>query len=305
MSETAMTALREAVPVAPTERPATALEYFGRQRIEVIRNTIARGANDHELQHFLEVCFARGLDPFTRQVHWTRQGIILGIDGFRAQAERTGRYRPGDTRLEYDDNGKLVAAYVTVYRLHDDGMWHALTESAFLEEYAAPHNPQWRKMPRVMLAKCAEARAIRRAFPSLLSGLYSREEMDQADAPPRRVQGSETSGTATVMLDAEVEEETESSTRGISPSMQRAWVVEYALALQDCEMLATLEALKKEKATQIALLSEKLPFAVHAFEGYTECRLSGIDWRPTERERLAVEWVAGELVKRRESEVAA
>lgn len=297
MTETTITAPapRESIALAPVDKPATALEYFGRQRIETIRNTIARGASDHELSHFLEVCFARGLDPFTRQVHWTRNGIILGIDGFRAQAERTGRYRPGETRLDYDEAGKLVAAYVTVYRLHDDGMWHALTESAFLEEYAAPHNPQWRKMPRVMLAKCAEARAIRRAFPTLLSGLYSKEEMDQAEAPARRGHATET--TAAVL---EVEVEREAPPPKLTPSMQRAWVIDYAAALDACELIASFQALKREKATQIALLSEKLPFAVHAYERFTEARLTGEDWTPNDREAAAVEWVAHELFKRAE-----
>ena len=151
---------------------------FSREQIETIKQTVARGATDAQLALFLQVCKSRSLDPFTKQVFYTPQGIIVSIDGFRAIAERTGCYAPGPTRYEYDDQKNLIAAYVAVKKLVA-GVWHEVEESAFYEEYRGS-SPIWKKMPRVMLAKCAEARALRRAFSSDLSGLYSPEEMDQA-----------------------------------------------------------------------------------------------------------------------------
>jgi phage recombination protein Bet len=149
-----------------------------REQIETIKQTVAKGANDAQLALFLQTCRSRNLDPFTRQVFYTPQGIIVSIDGFRAIAERTGCYAPGPTRYEYDENKALVAAYVTVRKLVA-GTWFDVEESAFYEEYRGS-SPIWKSKPRVMLAKCAESRALRRSFSSELSGVYSAEELDQA-----------------------------------------------------------------------------------------------------------------------------
>lgn len=156
------------------QRPAEST--YSREQIDTIKKTVAKGASDSDLALFLEICRSRSLDPFTRQVHWTPKGIICGIDGFRAIADRTNRYAPGPTRYELDEKGGLVAAFVTIRKLVA-GAWFDLEESAYLSEYRGT-TPIWREKPRVMLAKCAEARALRRAFPADLSGLYAPEEMD-------------------------------------------------------------------------------------------------------------------------------
>lgn len=161
-----------------------------REQVEVIKQTVAKGASDAQLALFLQTCKSRGLDPFVKQVYFTPQGIIVSIDGLRAIAERTGTYAPGPTRYELDDNKGLVAAYVTVRKLVA-GQWFDIEESAFYDEYRGG-SPIWKKMPRVMLAKCAEARALRRAFSADLSGLYAAEEMDQAQRDERPVQQSAT-----------------------------------------------------------------------------------------------------------------
>jgi hypothetical protein len=115
-----------------------------REQIDTIKQTVAKGANDAQLALFLQTCRSRNLDPFTRQVFYTPQGIIVSIDGFRAIAERTGCYAPGPTRYEYDANGGLVAAFVTVRKLVA-GTWFDVEESAFYEEYRGT-SPIWKKM---------------------------------------------------------------------------------------------------------------------------------------------------------------
>lgn len=160
---------------------------FTREQIDTIKKTVAKGASDTDLALFLEFCKSRRLDPFTRQVYWTPKGIITSIDGFRAKAEETGAYVPGPTRYEYDADGRLIAAHVTVRKLAS-GQWFDIEESAYMDEYKA-NTPTWTKLPRVMLSKCAEARAIRRCFPMIVGGMYEFSEMDQAqrEEPARPV----------------------------------------------------------------------------------------------------------------------
>lgn len=136
-----------------------------------------------------------GLDPFNREIYMiTRKGkptIQTGIDGFYKIANRAARANGGSwgtpETLWCGEDGQWrdvwlskkapAAAKVTVER---DGS--KFTVVAVTEEYKA-QGPLWEKMPARMIAKCAEALAIRKAFAGETSGLYTSEEMMQADAP--------------------------------------------------------------------------------------------------------------------------
>jgi phage recombination protein Bet len=158
---------------------ASVLDAYTSEQVEMIRRTVAQGANDIQIKLFLEFCQRRGLDPITKQVYWTPKGIITAIDGFRAKAEETGCYRPGATVEIRDDQHRLLAVDVTVYKKSDNEWW-PVTERAYRDEYDAG-TPVWKRMPYVMTAKCAEARAIRRAFPQHFGGMYAAEELERAN----------------------------------------------------------------------------------------------------------------------------
>ena len=72
-------------------------------QIATIKETVANGASDNELKLFLYQCSRTGLDPLSRQIHFIKRGgkatIQTGIDGFRAIAERTGKYAGNDDYL--------------------------------------------------------------------------------------------------------------------------------------------------------------------------------------------------------------
>lgn len=166
---------------------------FSNQDIELVRKTIAKDATNDEFKLFLQICQRTQLDPFARQIFLVRRGGVsqtsLSIDGFRLVAERTGRYEGQSGPYWCGEDGQWSdvwlkaeppqAAKVGVYRT---GFREAVYAVANFSAYNAG-SPIWKKMPALMLAKCAESLALRRAFPMELSGLYTTDEMEQATEP--------------------------------------------------------------------------------------------------------------------------
>lgn len=174
---------------------------FSAKQIEILKNGICRGCSDEEFEVFLMACKKTQLDPFMRQIYAVKRlakkpdgkwgevmTIQTGIDGYRLIAERTGRYVPGpEPTFNYDEKGVLISATAYVKKITSDSQWHTISASAYLDEYKQVSRDGtalglWQKMPRTMLAKCAEALALRRAFPAEMSGIYTKEEMSQADS---------------------------------------------------------------------------------------------------------------------------
>lgn len=164
---------------------------FSDKRIEMIRNAVAKGAPDDVFAAMIDLAKRRGLDPLAKQMICVKFGgawvTIVTIDGYRAIAEQTGRYAGSDAPVFtwYEEpvstsEKKLIpeSATVTVYKLID-GQRYPFSATVYWEEFDGKRN-NWLSMPRVMLSKVAESHALRKAFPSVLSGTYTDEEMDQA-----------------------------------------------------------------------------------------------------------------------------
>jgi phage recombination protein Bet len=150
----------------------------------LIKQTIAPKASDNELRLFIAQCERTKLDPFSRQIYCIHLGgkmsIQVSIDGFRVIAERSGNYAGQDKPVfHYDDKNRLTACEVTVYKWHNEQRYPAAVGVAMWSEYSQ-NNTMWNKMPHTMLSKCAEALALRKAYPQDLSGLYTMDEMQQA-----------------------------------------------------------------------------------------------------------------------------
>lgn len=163
--------------------------------IKVLTNSLYPGAEPQSVMMVISYCQASGLDPMQKPVHivpiWDgksgkmRDVVMPGIGLYRTQAARSGEYA-GVSEPEYgpdktENIGGVQITFpewcrVTVKRLLPSGQ---IVEFAAVERwkenYAAKGgkeksiapNAMWTKRPYGQIAKCAEAQALRKAFPEV------------------------------------------------------------------------------------------------------------------------------------------
>ena len=184
-----------ALAKVPAQTSLLAKEFeVSESYIQTVKDTIAKGATDNELYLFLQTAKRTGLDPLARQIYCIKRysggkevmSVQISIDGFRAIADRTGKYVPSKEptyTFDSDRNLESATAYIKKFVA---GTWHEISATAFYDEYVQTTkdgnpNSMWRKMPRLMLAKTAESLVLRKAFPAELSGLYTVDELPPPD----------------------------------------------------------------------------------------------------------------------------
>jgi phage recombination protein Bet len=180
-----------------TTQNSNQLSQWTAEDERLVMDTICKGCSPADYKLFKAICQRTQLCPFAKQIYavprWDAKlgrnsmTVQTSIDGFRLVAERTGKYAPGRaTEYAFDMHNKLISATSFVKKQTSDGTWHEVSHTAFYEEYCQKTKDGsptkfWKDMPRVMLAKVAEAACLRKCFPMELSQIYTKEEMDQSE----------------------------------------------------------------------------------------------------------------------------
>jgi phage recombination protein Bet len=216
-----MTATHEANHAALAIRDGQ--DFWDKKQLAAL-SILGIDAPNAELAVFMHRCQVTRLDPFARQITMIKRREKAGgeyrdkwtiqteIDGYRVIAARAARdagvvLSYGDTTW-YDADSQPhdvwvlpeppAAARVVVYRDGKPfpGVARFASFAAFTKEGKLMAN--WASMPEHMIAKCAEAQALRKAFPQDLEGVFTSDETarngaraphfsaEQISAPPPR-----------------------------------------------------------------------------------------------------------------------
>lgn len=183
---------------------------FTQEQRDLIANVLCKGASELEIQFYLNVAERLKLDPFKRQIHAMKRKVdgkdqitfMVSIEGLRSIASRcrtsegkdayAGNSKPTFT---FDEKGGLYSAEVTVLRIVQ-GEPRAFSAEVFYDEcvqmkgiwengrkVGETPNSFWTTRPKGQLGKCAEAAALRKAFPEETGGAYIEEEIGADDEP--------------------------------------------------------------------------------------------------------------------------
>jgi phage recombination protein Bet len=201
-TETAIATIHQALP-----------SLHLREKIDTIRQTVAKDANDAQLEMFLTLAERYQLDPFLKEIWFSKEiGIITGRDGYLKVAQRDPNYdgivsaavcegdvfklNPVVPEINHEfgsKRGVVIGAYAVAFHKKR----RPAVAYASFAEYQKPTNI-WQKYRSAMICKVAEALALKRQFG--ISGLVTEEEVG-AGVPNAPVSVAEAHNPPHVVID--------------------------------------------------------------------------------------------------------
>ena len=172
--------------VSPAEIDSSGQLILTQKHLKLIKDQIAPKSTQSEFELFVMMARRTRLDPLLKQLYFIKYGegaranvsYVTSIDGYRIIAHRTDDFGGIDEpKYTRNNRGEVTHCTISVYKKDSDRPFSATVK---FSEYTTGKN-LWGTKPETMIAKVAEAHALRKAFPQDLSGIYTTDEMPTAD----------------------------------------------------------------------------------------------------------------------------
>lgn len=229
-------------------KPQEAPVLLDADKRALLKKTLCpRDITDNEFDLFEAICLRTGLDPFKKQIYAVKRGgklcIDASIDGLRLIAARSNEYAGQEGPFWCGEDGVWhdvwlaskppSASKVGVWRSgFKTPVWGVALFKSFAPYYNGKLGDMWTKMGDIMIAKCAESQALRKAFPAEMSGIYSSDEMQQADTVAEIV------NTPTGPVNTQTAEVIEEATPEATEEEKEAAKIAQALKARRIEVMA-------------------------------------------------------------------
>jgi phage recombination protein Bet len=166
-------------------------------------------ATEQEAYMFLQLCKARGLNPFLKEAYLIKYGdspatMVVGKEHFTKTAEKNPQFDGFEAGIILKTESGTIERREGTFMMPEEtllGGWAKVWRKDrkmpfvsdvnlkdFLRKTQSGRSP-WDTMPAVMIRKVPLVQSLREAFPNDLSGCYDRAEMDQAIDAEYEVQG--------------------------------------------------------------------------------------------------------------------
>lgn len=257
-----------------------------REMQRVLRHARYAHLTDTQFELLLATCQSRGLNPWMDHVRVEcRPGgrrneilIIVTLQALRDLAESTGEHRGTLGPFWCGDDGRWLEVWTgqeppaaarcgIVRRRRKGPVWATANWPAFAQYTPGPHGEPvltefWHRMGPHMLGKCAEALALRKAFPRKLGGLYTAEELDRGRTGPTVASGEgcpavdETTPTSDLLFQLRLVRDFDLAERGRREATLRRLRLKYPALYAGEDRRAFYAAVLRDLSVERALQDE-------------------------------------------------